>query len=72
VLRRVRIVSVTRRGRRRVYRLNATELRPVHEWVKAYERFWIHQLSRIKERAERRALNAQHEATNSKGSRNKE
>jgi DNA-binding transcriptional ArsR family regulator len=55
VLRRVRIVSVTRRGRRRVYQLNARELKPVHDWVKAYERFWSHQLSRIKARAEKKA-----------------
>jgi DNA-binding transcriptional ArsR family regulator len=54
VLRRVRIVSVNRRGRRRLYRLNAKELRPVHDWVKNYERFWSHQLDRIKERAEQK------------------
>src|SRR5262245_9896007 len=48
VLRRVRIVSVSRRGRRRMYRLNARELKPVHDWVKTYERFWSHQISRIK------------------------
>ncbi|HEY7087057.1 MAG TPA: metalloregulator ArsR/SmtB family transcription factor [Tepidisphaeraceae bacterium] len=53
VLRRVRIVAARRSGRRRVYRLNARELKPVHDWVKAYERFWSHQISRIKERAER-------------------
>ena len=55
VLRRVRLVSVSRRGRRRMYRLNARELKPVHDWVKTYERFWSHQLSRIKERAELKA-----------------
>src|SRR5437667_10425177 len=55
VLRRVRLVSVSRRGRSRVYRLNARELKPVHDWVKNYERFWSHQLRRIKERAEQRA-----------------
>jgi DNA-binding transcriptional ArsR family regulator len=55
VLRTVRIVSVRRRGQRRMYRLNARELKPVHDWVKAYERFWSHQLSRIKQRAEQRA-----------------
>jgi hypothetical protein len=27
----------------------------VHDWVKTYESFWIHQLDRIKERAERKA-----------------
>jgi len=55
VLRRVRLVSVSRRGRSRVYRLNPRELKPVHDWVKNYERFWSHQLRRIKERAEQRA-----------------
>ncbi|HEV2357026.1 MAG TPA: metalloregulator ArsR/SmtB family transcription factor [bacterium] len=53
VLREVGIVSVSRHGRRRLYRLNAEGLRPVHDWVKTYERFWTHQLRRIKERAER-------------------
>src|SRR2546423_11079304 len=55
VLRRVRIVSVSRRGRRRLYRLNARELKPVHDWVKNYEQFWSHQLQRIKARAEQKA-----------------
>lgn len=54
VLRRVGIVSVSRQGRSRLYRLNAEELKPVHDWVKTYERFWTHQLDRIKERAERK------------------
>jgi DNA-binding transcriptional ArsR family regulator len=55
VLRRVRLVSASRRGRRRVYRLNPRELKTVHDWVKHYEQFWSHQISRIKDRAERRA-----------------
>jgi DNA-binding transcriptional ArsR family regulator len=55
VLRSVRIVSVSRRGRRRLYRLNARELKPVHDWVKNYEKFWSHQISRIKARAEQKA-----------------
>ena len=54
VLRKVGIVSVSRHGRRRLYRLNAKELKPVHDWVKTYERFWTHQLDRIKEQAERK------------------
>jgi len=54
VLRRVGIVSVTKQGQLRLYRLNAKELKPVHDWVKTYERFWTHQLDRIKERAERK------------------
>ena len=54
VLRRVRVVSVSRRGRQRLYRLNGRRLKPVHDWVRHYERFWTHQIDRIKARAERR------------------
>jgi DNA-binding transcriptional ArsR family regulator len=52
VLRKVGVVTVSKRGQLRMYRLNAKELKPVHDWVKSYERFWTHQLDRIKERAE--------------------
>src|SRR5580693_6546176 len=52
VLRKVGVVSVIKRGQLRLYRLNAKELKPVHDWVKTYERFWTHQLDRIKQRAE--------------------
>ena len=55
VLRRVKVVSVSRRGRQRLYRLNPKELKPVHDWVKTYERYWANQMDRIKERAERKA-----------------
>jgi DNA-binding transcriptional ArsR family regulator len=54
VLRKVGIVSVTKRGQLRLYRLEPKELKPVHDWVKRYERFWTHHLDRIKERAERK------------------
>src|SRR5713226_3490006 len=54
VLRKVGIVSVSKHGQRRLYRLNAKELKPVHDWVKTYEHFWGHQVDRIKERAERK------------------
>ncbi len=53
VLRKVGLVSVVRKGKRRMYNLNGQKLRPVYEWVKAYERFWDHQLQRIKDRAEK-------------------
>ena len=66
VLRRVRLVSASRRGRRRVYRLNATALKPVHDWVKNYERFWSHQLQRIKQRAEQKAREQAQGENNSK------
>ena len=53
VLRKVGLVDVVQKGKRRVYSLNGEKLKPVYEWVKNYERFWDHQLSRIQERAER-------------------
>lgn len=53
VLREVGIVSVTRRGRQRMYELEAGKLRPVHEWIRLFERFWTQQLDRVKARAER-------------------
>lgn len=61
VLRKVGIVSVTKRGQLRLYRLNASELKPVHDWVKTYERFWTHHIDRIKERAERKAKESKEE-----------
>jgi hypothetical protein len=48
------VVTVRKRGPLRLYRLNAEELKPVHDWVKMYERFWTHQLDRIRERAEQK------------------
>ena len=59
VLREVGIVAVSKRGRERVYQLNGAELKPVHDWVKTFERFWTHHLDRIKERAERMAREKQ-------------
>ena len=52
VLRKVGVVSASKRGQLRLYRLNAKELKPVYDWVKTYERYWTHQLSQIKQRAE--------------------
>jgi DNA-binding transcriptional ArsR family regulator len=56
VLRKVGVVSVIKRGQHRMYRLNAAELKPVHDWVKTFEKYWTHQMGQIKERAERKAL----------------
>ncbi len=55
VLRAVGVVSVEKSGKSRLYTLNPSELKPVHDWVNPFERFWSHQLDRIKERAERKA-----------------
>jgi DNA-binding transcriptional ArsR family regulator len=52
VLREVGLVEVRRDGRHMLYRINAEAIRPLYEWTSTFERFWRHQLSRIKERAE--------------------
>ena len=40
VLREVGLVDVRDEGRQRVYRLNGYALKPIHDWVKTYERAW--------------------------------
>jgi DNA-binding transcriptional ArsR family regulator len=40
VLREVGAVAVREDGRRRLYRLNGLALKPIHDWVKAYEQLW--------------------------------
>jgi DNA-binding transcriptional ArsR family regulator len=58
VLKQVGLVSVRHDGRQRVYRLEPQRLKAVHDWTKTFEKFWEHQLDRIKERAERKARGA--------------
>src|ERR1700689_5220502 len=48
----VGLVHVRRDGRRMFYRTNADAIRPLHEWAGTFERFWKHQLNRVKDRAE--------------------
>jgi DNA-binding transcriptional ArsR family regulator len=55
VLRKVRLVDVHKAGQRRLYRLNPKELKPVHDWIQNFERFWTEQLASIKEVAEQKA-----------------
>jgi DNA-binding transcriptional ArsR family regulator len=55
VLRKVGLVNMRREGRRKLYRTNATAIRPLHEWTSEFERFWRHQLHAVKERAEAKA-----------------
>jgi DNA-binding transcriptional ArsR family regulator len=40
VLRQVGAVAVREQGRRRLYRLNGEALKPIHDWVRNYERLW--------------------------------
>lgn len=47
VLREVGLVTVRESGRQRLYRLNAPALKPVHDWVKVYERLWNEQFDKL-------------------------
>jgi len=47
VLREVGAVEVREDGRRRLYRLNGEALRPIHDWVKGYERMWSERFDEI-------------------------
>jgi DNA-binding transcriptional ArsR family regulator len=55
VLRAVGIVSAAKQGQQRVYTLNLDPLRPVYDWITAFEQHWTSQLDRIRARAELRA-----------------
>src|SRR5215813_10807480 len=63
VLLEVGLVDVRRDGRRMLYRTNADAIRPLHEWTATFERYWRHQLTRIKERAESMEVASQAEKT---------
>ncbi len=54
VLRNVGLVRMRCDGRQKFYRTNAEVIQPLHEWAATFERYWRHQLSRVKERAEER------------------
>ena len=47
VLREVGLVEVRDQGRQRLYRLNGVPLKPIHDWVKAYERTWNERLDAL-------------------------
>ena len=54
VLHNVGLVHMRRCGRQKLYRTNADAIRPLHEWTSTFERYWQHQLQRVKERAEQK------------------
>jgi DNA-binding transcriptional ArsR family regulator len=49
VLREVGLVRVREAGKQRLYGLDARGLRPVHEWVGGFERFWNQSFDRLDE-----------------------
>jgi DNA-binding transcriptional ArsR family regulator len=60
VLRKVGVVDVHKAGQRRLYRLNPQELKPVHDWIKNFDRFWTDHLDTIKRVAEQKAKQQTH------------
>ena len=47
VLREVGAVAVRDEGRQRLYRLNGHALKPIHDWVKSYERSWSERFEQL-------------------------
>ena len=47
VLRAVGVVLVRVDGRHRWYRVNGPALRPIHDWVRTFERTWNERLDRL-------------------------
>jgi DNA-binding transcriptional ArsR family regulator len=47
VLREVGVVDVREDGRQRLYRLNGRALKPIHDWVKDYERTWSERFDQL-------------------------
>jgi len=55
VVRKVGLVRMRCDGRHKYYRTNAEAIQPLHAWASEFEKFWQHQLLRVKERAEQKA-----------------
>ncbi len=47
VLREVGAVHVRQEGRERLYSLNGPALKPIHDWVGAYEHLWSERFDRL-------------------------
>jgi DNA-binding transcriptional ArsR family regulator len=47
VLREVGAVDVREQGRQRLYRLNGSALKPIHDWVKNYEGLWSERFDQL-------------------------
>ena len=70
VLRDVGLVRVRRNGRHQFYQTRADGIRPLHEWASTFERYWSHQLLRVKQRAEQMANSNQTTTQNQGGKGN--
>src|SRR3954453_22253138 len=63
VLREVGLVRVRGAGKQRLYDLDARGLRPVHEWVGGFERFWSESIDRLDEYVQELKQTKQEEAS---------
>jgi len=49
VLKQVGLVNERRAGRQRLYRVNATRLKSIHDWVTPFEKYWSKSFDRLDE-----------------------
>jgi DNA-binding transcriptional ArsR family regulator len=70
VLHEVGLVRMRRNGRHRLYQTRADGIRPLHEWASTFERYWSHQLLRVKQRAEQMARTAETKTDKQPGGKN--
>ena len=47
VLKKVGLVRERREGRLRLYRLNAEKLKPIHDWITPFARYWSESFDRL-------------------------
>ncbi len=66
VLKEVGVVNMRGSGRQRIYSVNGEHLKPVHDWVQTFEKFWKHHLQSIKRRAEEKMKERDSDSDNSK------
>jgi DNA-binding transcriptional ArsR family regulator len=52
ILRRSKLVTAKKKGRERIYSLNAGPLRDIEAWIRQYEAFWDQQLQSFKDYVE--------------------
>jgi len=52
VLLEVGLVNSRKEGRKVLYRVNPQAIRPLWEWTGTFEKYWRHQLLKVKEKAE--------------------
>ena len=49
VLKQVGLVSERKRGRFRIYQVNAARLKPIQDWVIQFEQYWVNPLDQLEE-----------------------